>query len=526
MFLGGGSLQFSIFETPIFLQLWQKSLWSTRSTKNEGEAPWKRKEFLCSCLISMYPETLLLGKRNLKIPTAFLPVSSLQWQTFAQRTRAHDKSSKRLESVPMQQTKCSSKEKTHPFSGWQQQVATRLRTGQDTSTGIPERIVVNVLWNCHPSCRSAFPNYCTICSDFPLQLQFKNHQVKKKVTVSSQRGQLALRKEEELELTLSWSRRQWQCGKWAPPSRGEIAWAVPPPAPQLSGAAAPTTQHMGFLSAETENSTPCTPRVFKQAGGYLSPHSKWAPQRPNDKRNWRTGSVTELCKMKDLQILPRVWSNTCSVSRLSWDRVTALISAGFGPCNTTHVVRRWWFIWRHCVEEQDGNSLPQRDNTTSPGESHHIKHQRVGSERWEDALKQDTATSPGRSLRSAGTAALPAKCYHPAQRGISALFSSTATLRLLITLGSSSLAGLGEVWVHTLPHVLPPPASGAVPACQGGSLPKGDSGTAAAASPHSGNQHFNTISNWCYTNNPSIPWTQKKACYTLDYLNPPRAAAT
>lgn len=73
---------------------------------------------------------------------------------------------------------------------------------------------------------------------------------------------------------------------------------------------------------------------FQQAGGYFPPRSKWASQRSNDKSNWRTVSVAELCKMKDLQTLRRVWSNTCSVSRQGRARVTALSTSVFDPWNT------------------------------------------------------------------------------------------------------------------------------------------------------------------------------------------------
>lgn len=160
-----------------------------------------------------------------------------------------------IQRVPMQETKCSNKEKTHAFSGWQQQVSTRLRTGQDTSTEIPERIILNVLWSCHLSCRSAFPNYCTICSNFPLQLHSLKITKLRKMLLSQVKGNSwLLRKEEKLELTLSWTtggRRQRWCGKWAPPSRDETAQAVPPPVPRLSEEPVPTTQHPDFLSAWT-----------------------------------------------------------------------------------------------------------------------------------------------------------------------------------------------------------------------------------------------------------------------------------
>lgn len=218
--------------------------------------------------------------------------------------------------------------------------------------------------------------------------------------------------------------------------------------------------------------------------------------------------------MKALQILPRVWSNTCSVSRLSWDRVTALISVVSGPCNTTHVVRRSWFIWRHCVEEQDGNSLPQRDSTTSSRESHHIKHQRVlglkgGRMHWNKTQKPPLEGPSGLLAVLpwlVGTLWQPltlevlciAKCYHPAQRGISALFSSTATLRFF-TLGPSSLAGLGEVWVHTSPHVLLPPGT-----------PLGKSTF----------QHHFQLMSYEQSIHPSIYWIHKKACHTLDWDEP------
>lgn len=129
-------------------------------------------------------------------------------------------------------------------------------------------------------------------------------------------------------------------------------------------------------------------------------------QRPNDKSNQRTGSVTELCKMKALQILARVWSNTCSVSRLSWDRVIVRFLV-FGLCNSTHVLRnRDSFgetVWRSRMA-----AASPRGTAQSWGVPPHPAPKGVWAERWEDALKQDTATSPGRSLGSAGRAALPA----------------------------------------------------------------------------------------------------------------------
>lgn len=129
-----------------------------------------------------------------------------------------------------------------------------------------------------------------------------------------------------------------------------------------------------------------------------------ASQRPNDKSNWRTGSVTELCKMKALQTLPRVWSNTCSVSRLSWTGsqpsavclVPAMAPTCWGARDSSGDT-----AWRSTMATASprGTAQPAQSPSTSNTEG-------VGAGRWEDALKQDTETSPGRSLRSAGRAAL------------------------------------------------------------------------------------------------------------------------
>lgn len=192
--------------------------------------------------MSVYPETPLLGEGNLTTPTSFSPclltAMTEMWQSPPQtlQERLH------IQSVPVQETKCSNKEKTHTFSGWQQQVSTRLRTGQDTSAEIPERIWWNMLWRSHLSCRSAFPNYCTICSDFPLQVHnWKSTKLRKNFPKS--KGTVGSKERRKLELTLSWTiwgRRQWRCGKWAPLT-GMKSSAVPPPA----------TQHPAFLPVGT-----------------------------------------------------------------------------------------------------------------------------------------------------------------------------------------------------------------------------------------------------------------------------------
>lgn len=49
---------------------------------------------------------------------------------------------------------------------------------------------------------------------------------------------------------------------------------------------------------------------------------------------------------------------------------------------------------------------PKGQHNQSRGVPPHQTLKGVWAERWEDALKQDTATSPGRSLKSAGSAAL------------------------------------------------------------------------------------------------------------------------
>lgn len=133
-----------------------------------------------------------LGERTLKYLQLFSPSPHCN-DRFASRSRAHHKPSKKGFTFQVflgtlsQETKCSHKEKTPAFAGWQQQVPTRLRTGQDTSTEIPEGIILNVLWSCHLCSRWAFPSYCTLPRDSPTP-QLKNHQVKKKVTLPSQRG--------------------------------------------------------------------------------------------------------------------------------------------------------------------------------------------------------------------------------------------------------------------------------------------------------------------------------------------------
>lgn len=173
------------------------------------------------------------------------------------------------------------------------------------------------------------------------------------------------------------------------------------------------------------------------------------------------------------------------------------------------------------MEEQDGSSLPQRDATTSPGESHHIKYQRVfglegGRMHWNKTLQPPlegpsgllallpwllgtlTATHFGKSCAVQNVIALlrgEALPFSPAlpHSGLSALVPPAWLVweRFEVTHSHTS-----SCHSNTAP--------GAAPACRGGSLPKGDSGTAAAASPHLGKQHLNTISNWCHMNNPSI----------------------
>lgn len=138
--------------------------------------------------------------------------------------------------------------------------------------------------------------------------------------------------------------------------------------------------------------------------------------------------------------------------------------------------------WKHPPNGQHNQSwgIPPRSNTEGC----------FGPERWDAALKQDTETSSGRSLSCllamlkciSGVAPArlltaihfvnschSARHYHPPpQRGISALFSSIATLRF-ITLDSSirlvykrfkliKLA-LPEMCQGALPHIIPPPAT-------------------------------------------------------------------
>lgn len=254
---------------------------------------------------------------------------------------------------------------------------------------------------------------------------------------------------------------------------GNSSGCATPSTPALSGAAVPTTQHPGFLPAGTENSTPCTPWAFNRP---MDTSHLTASEIPEDTTTKVTGEQDlslsstkwKICKSSPgcgaTPALSAGWAGTGSQPLSVWFLVPVI------PPTCEEIVIRLETLRGGAGWQQPP---PKGQHNQSRGVPPHQTPKGVWAERWEDALKQDTATSPGRSLRSAGTAALAgghtnshsfwkelcsAKCYHPAQREISALFSSTATLRF-ITLGSSSLAGLGEAWVHTLPHVLLPPAT-------------------------------------------------------------------
>lgn len=77
---------------------------------------------------------------------------------------------------------------------------------------------------------------------------------------------------------------------------------------------------------------------FRQATGYFPPRSKLLEaRRPDDKSNWRAAPVTELCKMKALQILPGRGATPAPSAGWAGRGVTALIGSVFDPCRLREV---------------------------------------------------------------------------------------------------------------------------------------------------------------------------------------------
>lgn len=123
---------------------------------------------------------------------------------------------------------------------------------------------------------------------------------------------------------------------------------------------------------------------FQQAGGYFPPRSKWASQRLNNKSNQRIVSVTEICKMKDVKILSRVWSNTCSVSRLGWAWGHSPYQFGFWSLKYQH--QRWGgndSLGYSGQRSRMAKASPTQTAEPALGNPTHLKCQRMfWAERW------------------------------------------------------------------------------------------------------------------------------------------------
>lgn len=156
------------------------------------------------------------------------------------------------------------------------------------------------------------------------------------------------------------------------------------------------TQHP--LSVWISGSVSGTPGVFSMPLGisHLAASGLLEARRPDDKSNWRAAPVTELCKMKALQILPGRGATPAPSAGWAGRRVTALIGSVFDPCRLRELGEVPPVPWDRGQSHGAPPGSPTAGHTTTDG-----------SERWDAELKHETRTPSARSL-----SCLPARQQH------------------------------------------------------------------------------------------------------------------